>query len=195
MRKGQCIFRIQNCKFRHNVLIRKNMADLLLCLMICDYRPGIHFRSGSYHSQHTPYRKSFAVRFFKTYIIFLPGIFFTINRNRNCFRIVADGSPANCQQKICIMVSCSFNAFIEFIHCRVGHNTGDFRYIFSILFQNFYNFIINPVFLNRPATIDQYNIFPILWQFYVQIIQRILSKIKFCRVTIRKISQHLQVLL
>ena len=61
MRKCQRVLRIQNGKPRHNLLIREDMADFHLGLMIRDDRSCIHLGTGSHHRQNTSYRKCLAV--------------------------------------------------------------------------------------------------------------------------------------
>ena len=124
------------------------MSDFLFCILIGNHRTSVHLRACSNHCQHTTNRNHFTIRLLKTDKIFFPRIFLTIDRNRYCLRIVADRSSTDSQQQVRLMALSDLNTLIQLCKCWVWHNSGDFRHILSILFQNFDHFIIDSILLN-----------------------------------------------
>ena len=122
VRQRQRILRVQDGKPWHDLFIRKDMSDLLFCLSVRDHCTGVHLRPGSNHGEDTSHRNDLTLRFFKTYIVFLPGIFLTINRDRHRFRIITYRTAAHSEQKVRIVISCDLHAFIEFLKCRIRHD-------------------------------------------------------------------------
>ena len=171
------------------------MADLLMGMGIGDHRAGVHLGAGAHHGQHTAHRQGLAGRFLKTGVILLPGILVAVHRNGYRLGVIAHRAAADRQQQIGFMPPGSLHAPIELIHRGVGHDAGNLSHIFAVVLQNFDNLVINPVFLDRTAAIDQHDVFAVLRQFGVEAVQCVLAEIQLGRVTIRKIAKHENILL
>ena len=59
----------------------------------------------------------------KTQIIFIPRVFRAVYGYRNRFCIITYRTAANSKQKVCIMLSCCFNSFIQLVKRGIRHNS------------------------------------------------------------------------
>ncbi len=75
------------------------------------YGGGSIKKSGLY----TAHWNDLAGRFFKTDIVFLPGIIVTVNGNRNRLRVVAYRTAADCKDKICLILTGDSNTLIQLV--------------------------------------------------------------------------------
>ena len=164
------------------------MADLLLRLLIGDDGTGIHLRSRADHRQHAADRQRLAGRLLKAQEVLLPRVLLTVDRDRDSFRIVADRTTADSQKEIRLMLARNLDALVELRDRRIRHDARDLRHILALCLQNLDDIIVDAIFLDRAAAIDQDDVLAVLRQLLIQVVQRLITEIELCRVAIRKIS-------
>ena len=180
--------RVQDGKARDDLLVCKDVTYFLLCLLIGDDTTCIHLRARPGHRQHAADRQRLAGRLLKAHEIFLPRIFLAVDRNGHRLGIVADRTAADGQEQIRLMLARDLDALIELCERRIRHDARDLCHILALRLEDLDDIIVDAVLLDGTAAVDQDDVLAVLRQFRVQVIERLIAKIKLCRVAIRKIS-------
>ena len=187
-RQRQGVSGVQDGEFGHDPLVCKDMSDLLLRLLVGDDGAGVHLRAGPHHGQHAAHRQRLTGGFLKTQIIFLPGVFLTVDRDGYRLGIVADRTAAHRQKQIRMVTAGDLDALIQLGKGGVGHDAGDLCHILAALLQDPGHFLIDAVFLDGAAAVDQHDIRPVLVQLFGKEAQRIIAEIQLGRIAVRKIA-------
>ncbi len=188
-RQRHGIARIEDREFRHDI-VPEHMADLEMLLVIRDDRAAVHLGAGAGHCQHAADRHDLAVRLLKACIVFLPRILVAVNGDRDRLGIIADRAAADREDKIGLMCFCGLDALTELFSGRVRHDAGDLRDILAAFLQDRGDLIVDAVFPDRAAAVDQQDIFAVLRQLILQKADRILTEIELCGIVVAEISEH-----
>ena len=103
--------------------------------------------------------KSFSIRIDETMLdkLHVPNILLGFRLRRNDLAAVNNRAASHSQNAIYLLFSCQRCALLHFCISRVGHNAGEIHNSLSLLAQDGYNFIIDPIFLYRTAAVGQHD--------------------------------------
>ena len=176
-------------------LLPEDVADLLLGGVIGDYRAPVHLGTGAHHGQHTAHGNEAVGRLLHADIVFLPGVLVAPGGDGHALGIVAAGAAPHRQEKVHVVLPGDFAPFIEFFRCGIGHDPGVLKDFFACGLQDGYHLVVNPVFLDGAAPVDQLDPLAVVGQLTGQGIQSLRAEMEFRGVAVAEITEHCENLL
>ncbi len=164
------------------------MADLELLLMVGDDRSTVHLRAGARHRQHTAHGNDLAVGFLKADIVFIPGIVVTVDGYGYRLRVVTARPAADRKEEIDLVLARQPHALAQLIDRRVGHDARVLDDGLSVRLEDRDDLVVESVFLDRTAAVDQLDGLAVFGQLFVEIAQRVIAEIKLGGIVITEIA-------
>ncbi len=101
---------------------------------------------------------------------------------------VAAGSAADGQDEVRFVAAGDGNAFPQLFDCRIGHDSGDFRHILAGVLQALDHPVIDAVFFDGAAPIDQDDLPAVFFKFRTDLLEGSLPEKQFCGIAVCEIS-------
>ena len=79
----------------------------------------------------------------------------------------------------------------EFFRRGIGHNAAVLENFLAVAFENVNHFVVNSVFLDGTAAIDEHNVFAVTRKLLVQSVESIFPEIQFGGIAVSKVSKHI----
>ena len=109
-----------------------------------------------------------------------------MNGYRYRLGVVAAGTSADSKKQIYVVFSCNLHALVEFLHRRIRHDTAVLYDGLAAVFQHLYDLIVDAVFLNGSAAVDQLHGWSVFLKLSRKLLQGVLSKVEFCWIAVRE---------
>ena len=179
---------VENGELGHG-LTAEHMADLQLLGMVGDDRAAVHLTARADHRQHTPDGQDLAIGFLKAQVVLVPRVLIAKHGDGYGLGVIAYRTAADGEEQVYMMFACDVHAFIEFFGGGVGHDAAVLDDGLAAIFQNFGYGVIDAVFLDGPAAIDELDGM-VRFEFGREVCERALAEVEFGGIVKGEISEH-----
>ena len=183
-RYSECETRVENGK----VGVAEVIEHLAVLCVTGDNGAAVHLRTCSGHCQHTAYRNPTAGHRLPVLEVILPRVAVVPCTSGYGLAVVNGRAAANTKDEIDILLACRAGTFQHLFYSRVWHYTGYLYNLAAGLLQFSHHLVVDAVALNAAAAIAEHHFLAIVFQFFTQFAQRILTKVQLRRIVECKIA-------
>ena len=189
MRQRERVRRIENGKLGKDFRA-EDVPDLEFLRVIGDDGTAVHFAPRADHGKNARDGNDRAGRLLEADEVLVPRILAAIDGDGDRLGIVADGTAAHGENEVRLACPRAFDALVQFFHRGIGHDARILRNGLAALLQNSDDLIVNTVLFDGTAAVDEHHVLTVAGKLFLQIFQRTLPEIQFCRIAIGKIPEH-----
>ena len=171
---GEREARVQN----REVGVAEVIEQLTVFRVTGDNRTTVHLRACASHCQHTAHGNPTAGHRLPVLEVVLPRI--TIVPGTSCYglAVVNSRSATHTKDEIHILLASYTGTLQYFFNSRIGHHTSNLYNLTACLLQLSHYQVVDAVALNASATIAEHHLLAIVFQFFTQFAQRILTEVQ-----------------
>ena len=185
--EGIGVLRVQDGELGED-LLAKHMADLQLGGVVGDDRAAVHLRPRTHHGEHAPHGDELVVRVLHPQVVLFPGVLIAPGGDGDRLGIVAAGAAAHRQQQVHVVLPGDLAALVELFHRGVGHDAGVLEDLLAGGLQDGHHLVIDAVFLDGPAAVDQLDLGPVVGQLPRQGVHGVGAEVEFGGVAVGEVA-------
>ena len=182
--------RIEHGEFGKNIF-SENVTYFKLFLAVGDDRAAVHLAARARHGQNASDRHYGIVNVLESVEIFVPRVLVAENRYGHRFGIVAHRAAAHRKQQVGFCRARLLYSVPEFFRRGIGHNAAVLENFLAVAFENVNHFVVNSVFLDGTAAVNEHNVFAVTRKLLVQSVESIFPEIQFGGIAVSKVSKHI----